>query len=172
MLISSFSFVKIFQPPARFLQARLTFLQCRGVWQYVSNVPFRGCKMSYCGLHPRYADGLLAGVTHTFMPYIYNKVIQECRKLNSKRFDSYFYIILTTTETTTTTRSNCSHRFHQVTKLQHGQQTIDSCQKHTSAKTNDVPVVLSHLWQTFKQYIPQCCPRCLCCRENLVNSPT
>lgn len=108
----------------------------------------------------------------TFMPYIYNKVIQERRKLNSKRFDSYFYIILTTTETTTTTRSNCSHRFHQVTKLQHGQQTFDSCQKHSSAKTNVVPVVLSHLWQTFKQYIPHCCPRCLCCRENLVNSPT
>ena len=78
----------------------------------------------------------------TFMPYIYNKVIQECRKLNSKRFDSYFYIILTTTETTTTTRNNCSHRFHQVTKLQHGQQTIDSCQKHSSAKTNVVPVIL------------------------------
>ena len=76
------------------------------------------------------------------MPYIYNKVIQECRKLNSKRFDSYFYIILTTTETTTTTRSNCSHRFHQVTKLQHGQQTFDSCQKHSSAKTNVVPVIL------------------------------
>ena len=75
------------------------------------------------------------------MPYIYNKVIQERRKLNSKRFDSYFHIILTTTETTTTTRSNCSHRFHQVTKLQHGQQTFDSCQKHSSAKTNVVPIV-------------------------------
>ena len=44
--------------------------------------------------------------------------------------------------TTETALGNYGLCCHQVTKLQHGQQTFDSCQKHSSAKTNVVPVIL------------------------------